>query len=54
MTKSTLSIVTSYHNRRNSFINTLRSISKSKYSKDIEVIVVDNGRRSSHNDWHKL
>lgn len=40
-----LSVVAAYHNRRESFINTLKSISKSKYSKDIEIVVTDDNSR---------
>ena len=38
-----LSIVSAYHNRRNSVLNTLDSFLKSKYKDDIEVIITDDG-----------
>ena len=40
-----LSIVTAYYNRKELFIRTLKTINNSKYAKDIEVIVVDDGSR---------
>lgn len=36
-----LSIVSAYHNRKSSVVNTLNSILKSKYKDDIEVIITD-------------
>lgn len=42
-----ISIVTAYHNRKQLFYNTLKSISKSSV-KDIEVIVVDDGSNEEH------
>jgi len=42
-----ISIVTSYFNRRTQFINTLRSLTLSKF-KDFEVIVVDDGSDDEH------
>ena len=38
-----LSIVTAYHNRKESFLKTLDSFTKSKYANEIEVIVTDDG-----------
>lgn len=38
-----ISIVTAYYNRRELFIRTLDSISKTKYNGDFEVIAVDDG-----------
>ena len=40
-----LSVVTAYYNRKELFIRTLKTINNSKYAKDIEVIVVDDGSR---------
>ena len=42
-----ISIVTAYHNRKQLFYNTLKSISKSSI-KDIEVVVVDDGSNEEH------
>lgn len=41
-----ISIVTAYYNRRELFIRTLQSISKTRYEGDFEVIAVDDGSRN--------
>lgn len=47
MKKPKISIVMTYYNRKQHLINTLWSISKSRY-KNIEVIVIDDGSSVSH------
>ena len=46
--KPKISIVTAYYNRKNLFLNTLKSISASKHVKDIEVVVVDDASDKKH------
>lgn len=43
-----VSIVTAYYNRRKLFYNTLKTIEKSKYKNDIEIIVVDDASIDEH------
>ncbi|MCL1665336.1 glycosyltransferase family 2 protein [Elizabethkingia ursingii] len=40
-----ISIVTAYYNRKKIFIRTLESISKSEYTDEYEVVVIDDGSR---------
>ena len=40
-----ISIVTAYYNREKLFMRTLKSISKSKYTDEYEVVVIDDGSR---------
>jgi len=42
-----ISLVTAYHNRKNLFINTLKTISKTEHN-DFEVIVVDDASDENH------
>ena len=44
-----ISIVTSYYNRKQQFINTLKTISKSKQIENVEVIAVDDCSSLEHN-----
>lgn len=54
MTK--FSIVTSYYNRREQFFRTLKTIEKSKFSDQVEVIVTDDCSSTEHkiNDFQSL
>lgn len=44
-----ISIVTSYYNRKQQFLNTLRTIQKSKQINNVELIVVDDCSSEEHN-----
>ena len=43
-----ISIVTAYHNRKDLFINTLKTIDKFKGNNEIEVIAVDDCSTEEH------
>ena len=45
-----ISIVMAYYNRRNLLINTLHSINKSKYNKQLEIVIVDDASDANIND----
>lgn len=51
-----ISIVIAYHNRRDLFINTLKSISLYEYNSDLEIIVVDDASNNENkiNDLGEL
>lgn len=43
-----ISIIIAYYNRRKLFLNTLYSITKTKYKGDLEIIIVDDASTDSH------